>query len=139
MNYELQLNRFVPKKGQKYKKIEITDITLHTSHKEPSSIGKKIRQAFKSMKPGRIYGSISYAEPTIPSSSPESKSSIIDLMKKDPEFVKMIREEEEKGYKVLIELPDQIPVLAGKDTIEFMASTNGQRILRGLAKNNPNN
>jgi|GEM_PF-683693 hypothetical protein len=136
MEYELRLNPFVPRQGQRYKTIRITDITLHTSHKQPTlSIGKKVRQAFKSMKPGRIFGSISYAEPT--TSSPESKTVLIDMMKKDPEFVKMVMEEEKNGYKVLLELPHQIPILAGKDTIEFLASVNGKRILRGIAKNNP--
>ncbi len=136
MEYELRLNPFVPRQGQKYKKIQITDITLHTSHKQPTlSIGKKIRQAFKSMRPGRIFGSISYTEPTTP--SPQNKTALIDMMKKDPEFVKIIREEEKNGYKVLLELPNEIPLLAGKDTIEFLASVNGKRILRRLAKNNP--
>jgi predicted methyltransferase len=135
MGYELQLKPFMPKKGWKYKTIRITDIALHTSHKQPTSIGKKLKQAFKSMKPGRIYGSISYAEPT--TASPENKTALIDMMKKDPEFVKMVMEEEKNGYKVLLELPHQIPILAGKDTVEFLASVNGKRILRGLAKDNP--
>ncbi len=136
MEYQLQLNRFVPEEGWKYKVIRITDIALHTSHKQPTSIGKKLKQAFKSMKPGRIYGSISYAEPaTTP--SPENQTAVLDLIKKDPEFVKMVMEEQKNGYKVLLELPKEIPILAGKDTIEFLASVNGKRILRGLAKNNP--
>ena len=49
----------------------------------------------------------------------------------------MVMEEQKNGYKVLLELPKEIPILAGKDTIEFLASVNGKRILRGLAKNNP--
>ena len=136
MDYQLKLKPFKPKDGQKYKIIQITDIALHTTHKKPTSIGKKLRQAFKYKKPGRIYGTVSNVNPTTP--SPQNKQAVIDLIQKDPEFVKMVLEEENKGYKVLLGLPDELPVVAGKDTIEFIASVNGQRILRGLAKNNPN-
>lgn len=135
MDYQLELKPFKPKDGQKYKIIQITDIALHTTHKNPTSVGKKLRQAFKLKKPGRIYGSISNVDPQ--TSSPQNKQAVIDLMKKDPEFVKMVLEEEKNGYKVLLGLPDEIPVVAGKDTIEFIASVNGKRVLRGLAKNNP--
>lgn len=136
MEYELQLNPFVPKDGVKYKVIQITDIALHNTYNPPTSIGKKIRQAFKFNKPGRIYGSVNYSNSA---PSPENKLAIITLLKKDPELLKFIKEQERSGYKVLIELPKQIPVIAGKDTIEFMASINGQRILRRLAKNNMSN
>lgn len=60
----------------------------------------------------------------------------LDLLKNDLDFMKMIKEEESKGYKILIELPPHgIPILAGKDTQEFINSKNGKRVLRGLAKN----
>jgi len=135
MNYELQLNPFVRKDGWKYKVIRMTDITYHTSHKQPTaSIGKKIRQALRLNKSWRIYGSIDNSAP-----SPEKKLPIMDLLKKDPELLKVIQDEEKNGYKVLLEVPNELPFIPGKDTIEFMASVNGKRILRGLAKNNPNN
>ncbi len=134
MDYQLKLKPFKAKNGQKYKIIQITDIALHTAHKNPTSIGKKLQQAFKFKKPGRIYGLINNVELT--TSSPQNKQAIIDLIKKDHEFMKVILEEEKNGYKVLLGLPDEIPVVAGKDTIEFIASINGKRVLRGLAKNN---
>lgn len=137
MPYELQLNRFIHRPGWKYKTIRITDIAIHTSSKQPTSIAKKIKQAFKSTKPGRIYGSMVYAdEPN--ASSPENKTAIIEWIKRDPEFVKMVLDYEKQGYKILLELPKEIPVFAGKDTVEFLASVNGKRILRRLAKNNQN-
>ena len=133
MPYELQLNPFVRKDGWKYKVIRITDFALHTTQNPPTSIGKKIRKSFKHNQPGRIYGSIKYSDSA---PFPENTLSILDLIKKDPEFLKFIEEQEKNGYKVLLELPKEIPVVAGKDTIEFMASINGKRILKGLAKNN---
>ncbi len=135
MPYELQAKPFVRKDGWKYKLIQITDIALHTSHKQPTlSIGKKVSQSFRSSKPGRIYGSLDNA--TLPD---ENKLALIDLIKKDPEFLKLVQEEERNGYKVLLALPHELPIVAGRDTIEFMTSVNGKRMLRKLAKNNPNN
>lgn len=57
------------------------------------------------------------------------------MIKQDLELVKVIQQEEASGYKVLIAVPKGgIPVFAGEDTVQFMNSKNGKRILRGLAK-----
>jgi len=130
MEYKLKLQPAVMKKGVKYKVIQITDIALHTSKKTPTpSVGKKIEKAFKNDKPDRIYSPIE--KDTVL----DNRTFTLDLLKMDPDFVKMVQEEESKGYKVLIALPNEgIPVVAGSDTVEFMNSKNGKRIIRGLAK-----
>jgi hypothetical protein len=130
MEYKLKLQPAVMKKGVKYKVIQITDIALHTSKKTPTpSVGKKMQKAFKNNKPDRIYSPIE-KNPVL-----DSRTFTLDLLKMDPDFVKMVQEEESKGYKILIALPnDGIPVVAGSDTVEFMNSKNGKRIIRGLAK-----
>lgn len=127
MDYCLEVKPAVLKKGGKYKIIQVTDIALHTAKKTPtSSIGKKVQKAFETMEPGRVYAPIHNGELTI------------ELLKQDPDFVKLVQDEEAKGYKVLISLPKGgIPVVPGKDTIEFMSSKNGKRVLRGLAKKKP--
>jgi hypothetical protein len=56
------------------------------------------------------------------------------MLKKDPEFMKMVQEEEKKGYKILIDIPRELPLFPGKDTMDFINSKNGKRILRSLAK-----
>ncbi|MDD2637320.1 MAG: hypothetical protein PHW82_17670 [Bacteroidales bacterium] len=136
MEYQLQIKPFEKKDGVKYKLITITDIALHTSKMNPTiSLGKKIKESFKFKKPGRIYGLI----PKVQSSSPSSEENMfmLDMLKKDVSFMKMIQEEEKKGYKILVGFPKEgIPVFAGKDTKEFINSKNGKRIIRGLAKNN---
>ena len=132
MEYRLQLNKVKPKLGQKYKIISITDIALHNTDKHPTSIGKKLRKAFQTMKPGRIYGKVD-----VSSSPDDNRQAIIAMIQKDPDFVKMVMEYEQQGYKVALDLPDPIPLVFGQDAIEFLASVNGQRVLRGLAKNNP--
>ncbi|MFA6528369.1 MAG: hypothetical protein WCT46_02405 [Candidatus Gracilibacteria bacterium] len=116
------------KEGEKYRIIEITDLTFHTAYKKISaSPGKQIRKANETNTPGRMYFPIGNKEfiPTIP---------IIEMLSQDPEFIKMLNEEHEKGYKVLLSLSKELPVFAGKDTEEFIHSKNGKRILRGFAK-----
>ena len=130
MEYSLEIKSFEGKKGQKYKIIHITDIQLHATPKRPTpSVGKKVRMSFETNEPDRIY---SHIEKTKIS---DKKAYVLDLLKMDPDFVKMVQEEEAKGFKILIELPSEgIPILVGKDTIEFMKSKNGKRAIRGLAK-----
>ena len=63
---------------------------------------------------------------------------LLDFAKNDPELSKAIFDYQNQGYKVLIRVPkDGLPVFAGKDTVEFIKSKNGQRIIRGLAKDKP--
>jgi hypothetical protein len=130
MDYEVTLQPAVMKNGVKYKIIQITDIAIHTAKKTPtSSITRKFQEAFTNDKPDRIYSKIE--KPTIS----ENGAFTLDLLKTDPDFVKMVQEEELKGFKVMIALPKNgIPIFAGKDTVEFINSKNGKRIIRGLAK-----
>lgn len=130
MDYELQLKPAVLKNGTKYKIIQITDIALHTAKKTPTpSVGKKMQKAFATDKPDRIYA------PIQKSNVADNRTFTLELLKQDPDFVKLVREEEAKGYKVLVSLPRAgIPIVPGQDTVEFMNSKNGKRLLRGLAK-----
>ncbi len=131
MEYQLKLNPVSAlKKGVKYKIIRLTDIALHTAPKTPTPlVGKKIQKSFEENKPDRIY---SHFEGN---AVLDDRTLVISLIKNDPDLMRMIKEEESKGYKVLIGLPKEgIPVFLGKDTVEFMNSKNGKRILRGIAK-----
>jgi hypothetical protein len=129
MEMQIEIKPFVANHGQKYKIIHITDIALHTSDKllTPSH-GKKLEKAFEHMEPGRI------VSPLEQSSISADGSIDLKLLAMDEDFVRMIRNEEAKGYKVLIQIPKTgIPVVPGADTIEFMKSKNGKRILRKLS------
>jgi hypothetical protein len=132
MEYELQLKPFVRKDGFKYKIITITDIALHTAKKKStSSLGEKIKKSFITGEPGRVYAPIQKPSPSF-----GGNMLILDMIKKDPVFLKMVQEEEKKGYKILVALPNEgIPIFAGEDTKDFIKSKKGKRILRGLAKN----
>lgn len=133
MDYKLELKPFVRKDSVKCKIIQITDIALHTNRKQATpSVAKKIQKAFRNNELGRIYAPI---ENTAITDQGEKREFVLGLIKQDPELVKVIQQEEANGYKVLIAVPNSgIPVFAGEDTVQFMNSKNGKRILRGLAK-----
>ncbi len=132
MQYKAELKPFVKKDGQKYKVIYLTDIKFHTAKKKPTpSLGKKVRESFQNNTSGRVYDHLSKSLEI-----QKDNSFILRALQFDPDFVKMVQEEEAKGYKILIGMPNEgIPVLLGKDTIEFLDSKNGRRLLRGLDKN----
>lgn len=134
MEQQLKLKPFEGyKAGVKYRIIRITDITMHASEKRPTSIPKEISRSFQEQKLGRIY---------VPKKAPlkpeERRKFVIELMEKDPKLAEYLRKEEKKGYKLLIALPwEGIPLIVGTDVVEFVTSVNGQRIIRGLAKEKP--
>lgn len=129
MPYELKLNRFEGKKeGWKYRRILITDVMLHANKYRPSSPAHALETAFKKNEPGRIYSKLNRPDES-------SKTMVVEILKSDPEFVNYIREQEAQGYKILMEFPKEgVPMLLGSDTVAFMESVKGKRILRRLAK-----
>ncbi len=131
--YEVKIQPYQAATGVKYKVIQLTDLRLHTIPKRPTpSFGKEVRKAFQHNTPGRVYSAL--PKPMVPKND---NSFILEILKLDPDFVKMIQEEEAKGYKVLISVPKGgVPVFFGDDTIEFLKSKNGKRVLRKLDKGN---
>lgn len=133
---ELKIQPHQATAGVKYKVIQLTDLKLHTAPKRPTpSFGKKVREAFHHNAPSRVYNTL--PKPMVPTND---NSFIVEILKLDPDFVKMVQEEEAKGCKVLISVPKEgVPVLLGEDTIEFLDSKNGKRLLRKLDKKNNGN
>lgn len=134
VNFPMDELRLQPHKaiaGVKYKVIQLTDIKFHTAPKKPTpSLGKKVRESFRNNTPGRIYNHLPK-----PLKMQNDNSFTLQALQFDPDFMKMIREEEAKGYKVVIAMPKAgIPALLGEDTIEFLGSKNGKRLLRGIDK-----
>ncbi|MFA5029617.1 MAG: hypothetical protein WC518_02575 [Patescibacteria group bacterium] len=134
MEYQLQLKPFIRKDGQKYKIIQLTDIALHTAKKQATrSIGKKIKELFDFKKPIRIYSPIQLNKQ---GNQTDKNSFTVEVLRQDPDFQEMVRNQEANGYKILLEVSKGgIPVVMGKDTQVFIKSKNGQRILRKFAKN----
>ena len=129
MEYRLEAKPTVLKKGQKYRIIQIIDVAHHTAKKTPTpSVGKKIEKT-PDATPGRIY------RPTNLDVVLDPKAYILKMLGEDPDFQKLVKDEAAKGVKVVLAFPnDGVPAGYGKDTIEFLNSKNGQRVLRGLAK-----
>jgi hypothetical protein len=123
-----------PKNGEMI--IHITDIKLHTSYKRPTvSIAQKLIQAFKNKLPDRIYAPIRVEKDN---TSEENRKLVLELIKNDLQMLEILKEEQKNGRRVLLSLPKEgIPVFAGEDTIDFIASVKGQRILRRIAKGKP--
>lgn len=127
MPQELQLKHFEQKEGQKYKVIQITDVMLHTSKHRPTNPVKALKNT-QNGEPGRIYSPLTKSQGS-------DDNLVMELLKLDPELAKYVQEQEALGYKVLIQIPKEgIPMLAGKDTIDFIKSTKGKRILRWIDK-----
>lgn len=138
MDYKLEFKPTERKPGIKYKTILLTDIMLHANSKRPSTFGAKLKRAFNAInQPGRIYQHMNKPEPVKDDSS-TLKIDILSQLQNDPAFIKYVTEEQEKGVEVVIQIPKSgLPVFAGKDMVEFIKSKNGQRIIRGLAKDKP--
>lgn len=120
---------FVRKEGVNYRIIQITDTAAHTAVKTPTpSLGKKIQKAHEADTPDRLFF------PVDPMLLTNPREFILSRLQQDADFIKLVQEEEAKGTKVLIRLPEHIPTTLGKDTIEFLNSKNGKRVLRGIAK-----
>ena len=138
MEYKLEFKPTERKEGMKYKTILLTDIMLHASPKRPSTFGSKLKKAFNAIgQPGRIYQHIHKPEP-VGENTNTFKMEILSQLQNDPAFVEYVEEERKNGFEVVIQIPKAgLPIVIGKDTVEFMKSKNGQRIIRGLAKNKP--
>ncbi|MFA5934597.1 MAG: hypothetical protein WC827_01795 [Candidatus Paceibacterota bacterium] len=138
MEYKLEFKPTARKEGVKYKNILLTDIMLHASPKRPSTFGSKLKKAFNAIgQPGRIYQHINKPEPIVENTN-TFKMEILTQLQNDPAFVKYVEEERKNGFEVVIQIPKAgLPIVAGKDMVEFIKSKNGQRIIRGLAKNKP--
>ncbi len=130
MDYKLEMKPFERKDGLKYKVIHLTDIALHTNEKRiVDSSSRGTHQAFSSGIPWRIHVPID-------NHAPSQQVNILDCVCSDPSFIEIVRKEEEKGYVILLSLSKcGTPILAGKDTMGFIESKNGKRIIRALARN----
>lgn len=140
MEYKLQFKPTERVAGMKYRTILLTDIMLHSMPKKTSNFGSRLKRAFNSFnRPGRIYQPIEKIESK--DEDPNSFNlSILSYLQNDPNFVKYVAEERAKGVEVVIQIPKAgLPIYMGEDMVEFMKSKNGQRIIRGFAKNKPLN
>ena len=128
--WKLQLKPSTGVNAPSHTVIQLTDMALHTTEKRSTlSIWKKIKESIRTKRSGRFFGAV----------MKNNLSTDINLtmedISNDPEFIKSVLEENRKGRKVYVSVPKNgIPVVLGRDTIEFMNSKNGKRILRKIMK-----
>lgn len=115
-------------KPLKRKVILLTDFQFHSRMRLTPSIGKKIQQGLEQKSARRFYA-------PLPKPQPEPDNHFRFEIDLGSDYIKMVEEEKAKGYEVVLALPKGgAPIFAGEDTIAFISSKNGKRILRKLDK-----
>jgi hypothetical protein len=135
MEQSLQLNRVTqfPKKGEKTIVLELTDIQLHSNARPTQSVGGAIRRSIENNKPGRIFSSLEKKQESVVDQNSIGFS--IPFIMNDPVLKQTIHDYQKRGYRVMIQMPKSgLPIHLGKDTVDFMSSTRGKRILRKIQK-----
>ncbi len=131
-NFKLEIKPFVKKDRQKYKIIKVTDIQYHSTNKRPTKkIGNVASKNQDSLTPYRAYTDMK--DWNVPRE--QQKAMIIEMLHNDKSYVDFVIEQEKLGYKILLEIPEEIPVTLGDDTEEFLKSKKGKRIVRWISKN----
>lgn len=110
--------------------IELTDIQLHTNARVTQSVGKTIERSIESKQPGRIFFSNEKHVRVLENNTVTFSAPIFD----PNQMYSMIDNYRKQGKRVFIRKPKEMPIFAGKDTIEFMDSVKGKRVLRRLEK-----
>jgi len=136
MEQMLQLNRVIEpiKKGEKVIVLELTDIQLHMNARPTSSVGDTIQRSIEHNKPGRIFSPLQ-----VPSSKSGGANTIhveLPFGANDPKLQEAVRHYKKLGYRVMLRVPQHMPIKLGKDAVQFMDSKNGKRLIRGMEKKN---
>jgi hypothetical protein len=113
--------------------IKFTDVQFHTNKKETVSIQPKIEKSYKKQKESRIV----FNRDKIIFGKDNNGNEIIfmpSINVDDPGFMSFVKERQKEGKRVFIQKPKDIKAKLGNDTVEFMNSKKGKRILRKMKK-----
>ena len=134
MEQVLQLHRVTEpiKKGEKVIILELTDIQLHTNARSTQSVGGVVQRSIEQNKPGRIFSPLEAPNPA--SDAEQSIKVQLPFGVNDPKLQETICHYKHLGYRVMMRVPNHMPIKLGKDAVEFMNSKNGKRVIRGLEK-----
>lgn len=117
-----------PKKGDII--FELTDIQLHTNARTSQSVSKTIERSVESNQPGRIFSPMNKNLRVLENNTVQFSMPIFN----PDELTPLIKKYQQQGKRVFLLKPKSLPVFHGKDTVEFINSKKGKRILRMLAK-----
>ncbi len=108
---------------------ELTDFQLHTNARTTQSVSNTIERSVESNQPGRIFSSMSNLR-ILENNTVQFSMPIFN----PDELTSLIQKYQQQGKRVFLLKPKSLPVFPGKDTVEFINSKKGKRILRMLAK-----
>ena len=136
MEQILQLNRVTEpiKKGEKLLILELTDIQLHMKVRPTKSVGGAVQRSIEHNKPGRIYSPLQTPEQV--NIDEHSIKVQLPFGPNDPKLQETVRHYKQLGYRVMLRIPQHMPVRLGDDTTQFLKSKNGKRLVRGMEKKN---
>ncbi len=98
--------------------IQLTDIQVHTTEvRNRPSIWRLVQKSFRNKKPGRIYFR------NFEFQSDGTVKFYLDIPKDLQEQL------EKTGEKLRLEIPDNLPVFPGKDTMEFLNSKRYKKLV----------
>ncbi|MEI6352831.1 MAG: hypothetical protein WCO35_02760 [Candidatus Nomurabacteria bacterium] len=121
-----------PKKGDII--LELTDIQYHTNITPTTNIVKKIRKAIFKNQKDRIYSPIDKLfQPIIAVKEDGVMKYSVPFIDQEQISI-LLKKFHSEGKRVFIKKTNNIQVLPGKDTIEFINSIKGKRILRKFDK-----
>lgn len=108
---------------------ELTNIQLHTNARTTQSVSKTVERSVELNQPGRIFSSMSSLK-VLENNTVQFSMPIFN----PDELAPLIQQYQQQGKRVFLRKPKSLPVFPGKDTVEFINSKKGKRILRMLAK-----
>lgn len=112
--------------------IELTDdIQLHTNARITQSVSNTLKRSVESNQPGRIFSPIDLAATVL-----EDDTIIFSMSLFDPnQMESLVRHYQQQGRRVFIKKPKNwTPPSLGKDSVEFLNSKQGKRVLRKFEK-----
>lgn len=109
---------------------ELTDFQLHTNSRTTQSVSKTIERSVDSNQPGRIFSPMSSLK-VLENNTVQFSMPIFN----PDELAPLIQKYQQQGKRVFLRKPKSLPVFSGKDTVEFINSKKGKRILRRIDKN----
>ena len=106
-----------------YYDIILTDIALHmTKPQNPTPWYRAMRKAIKNKKPGRYYIGLQPSK-----HNGKIEINLFDLLRQDPKFKEQEKIAKKLGKEIRIYIPPNLPIYAGKDTLEKIEAEKRKR------------
>ena len=113
--------------------IRLTDIQLHSNITPTSNLEKTVSKSVANNSEGRIFFEDMKSDPIM--SIIHNGVVMYTLPFLDQSQLQfMVKKFNSQGKRVFIEKPKKLDIKLGKDSLQFLQSKNGKRVLRGMKK-----